>query len=506
MARNLRKSVADISKQKRIKAIVVEYVNHLVSVRLSGSTRLLKGLTLVGGPVTRGQLVYVDYSSGTPVVQAGNSPVSTARTVISTTRFGNMGSSSASAGDAQTIRGIPVIDAVPNDGDTFIFDAATAEYILGPGGSGGGGGPGATGATGPTGPLGPSGPSGGTGARGYTGATGVGATGPTGPEGPGGSGHVIDWEYTPMYSRPNLNFKGTGVVVNDGATGAGGTTDVTITDSLPHEIYYGGEVLTQRPRLAFTRAGVAVNDAATGPGGTSIVTVSSYGATGPQGPTGPTGAGVTGASGPTGPQGDIGASGPTGPSGASGPMGPTGPSQGPPGATGASGPSGSLGIDGVTGATGPAGSPGGSDWIHNIDGRLYAQTDIAAFVGVRNTTILKVYLYGLVLGSAGNTIVDVHKNGTTIFTTQGNRPTLPYNDADHVIYSAAPEVSTLVAGDLITIDLDAVAVGSSGLAVVIQIDSAGIGPTGPTGPSGGPVGPTGPVGPAVDIMQILLFL
>ena len=71
--RNLRKSVADISKNKRIRGVVVEFINGLATVKLAGSKRLLRGLTVVGSSVVAGQSVLVDYSSGIPIVQAGPS-------------------------------------------------------------------------------------------------------------------------------------------------------------------------------------------------------------------------------------------------------------------------------------------------------------------------------------------------------------------------------------------------------------------------------------------------
>ena len=124
----------------------------------------------------------------------------------------------------------------------------------------------------------------------------------------------------------------------------------------------------------------------------------------------------------------------------------------------------------------PSGS--GGDFVHNIDGTLTVNTNIAAFVASRILAISKVYLYGFTLGASSSTIVDVSKNGTTIFTTQANRPTLDYNDADHVAISGVPDVISLAIGDVLTIDIDQVAVGASGLAVVIGVSGGGGGGSG----------------------------
>ena len=56
----------------------------------------------------------------------------------------------------------------------------------------------------------------------------------------------------------------------------------------------------------------------------------------------------------------------------------------------------------------------------------------------------------------GDLIVDVNKNGTTIFTTQANRPKVTSGNANGVGASATPDVTSLVAGDRLTVDLDAV--------------------------------------------------
>jgi len=55
-------------------------------------------------------------------------------------------------------------------------------------------------------------------------------------------------------------------------------------------------------------------------------------------------------------------------------------------------------------------------------------------------------------GTGFNTL-DVHKNGTTIFTTQANRPTLAAGENDGG--SQGPDVRAIAAGEYLTIDIDA---------------------------------------------------
>ena len=65
-------------------------------------------------------------------------------------------------------------------------------------------------------------------------------------------------------------------------------------------------------------------------------------------------------------------------------------------------------------------------------------------------------------------IFDVNKNGTTIFTTQANRPSIA---AGSFATSAAavPDVTSLVAGDYLTVDIDQIGstVAGSDLVVVV---------------------------------------
>lgn len=58
-------------------------------------------------------------------------------------------------------------------------------------------------------------------------------------------------------------------------------------------------------------------------------------------------------------------------------------------------------------------------------------------------------------------ILDVHKNGTTVFTTQGNRPTIAAA-ANATATEAVPDVTAIAAGDYITVDRDQVGTTEAG--------------------------------------------
>jgi len=52
-------------------------------------------------------------------------------------------------------------------------------------------------------------------------------------------------------------------------------------------------------------------------------------------------------------------------------------------------------------------------------------------------------------------LLDVHKNGTTVFTTQGNRPTIAVS-AFATTTEAVPDVTAVDSGDYLTVDRDQV--------------------------------------------------
>lgn len=58
-------------------------------------------------------------------------------------------------------------------------------------------------------------------------------------------------------------------------------------------------------------------------------------------------------------------------------------------------------------------------------------------------------------------IADVNKNGTTIYTTQANRPTLGTSNTGLWAEAAEPEIVTLEAGDILSLDIDQIATTGS---------------------------------------------
>lgn len=132
------------------------------------------------------------------------------------------------------------------------------------------------------------------------------------------------------------------------------------------------------------------------------------------------------------------------------------------------------------GMTGTQVAPG--DHTHNglgntndiymfIDGYLSAQQNVFSFVVPRDSEIESVYMHCRDTGTSSSTIIDVNRNGTTIFTTQSNRPTLAYDDSDKVA-SAVPDITALSEGDVLSVDIDQAAADAEGLNVVVRISNA----------------------------------
>lgn len=72
----------------------------------------------------------------------------------------------------------------------------------------------------------------------------------------------------------------------------------------------------------------------------------------------------------------------------------------------------------------------------------------------------------LATSGSTSTIVDVNLNGTTIFTTQGNRPTLTSGSV--AVKSAAPDVTSWPDGQYLTVDIDQGGTGAAGLQVQVN--------------------------------------
>ena len=116
-----------------------------------------------------------------------------------------------------------------------------------------------------------------------------------------------------------------------------------------------------------------------------------------------------------------------------------------------------------------------SDVVIKVDGALAVTTGAALpFLVTRDIVIDRWYIYAIENGSASSTIVDVNLNGTTVFTTQANRPTLAYDDANNWAFSGLPEFTEFIEGDVLSIDIDQIATSASDLVIVGVVSGAGV--------------------------------
>ena len=69
-------------------------------------------------------------------------------------------------------------------------------------------------------------------------------------------------------------------------------------------------------------------------------------------------------------------------------------------------------------------------------------------------TISKVIVYSDVAPTGASLIVDINKNGTTIFTTQANRPQVAIGE--HFDESGTPNITSLTKGNRVSVDVDQV--------------------------------------------------
>lgn len=110
-----------------------------------------------------------------------------------------------------------------------------------------------------------------------------------------------------------------------------------------------------------------------------------------------------------------------------------------------------------------------------LDGWITAQTDLDGLLVVPFAcTVQKITMSRRRAGSSGSTIVDVNKAASggaavTLYTTQGNRPTIAQTDGDRkAIIATDPDITALTAGDYLSVDVDS-AEGSFPLDLVVSV-------------------------------------
>jgi len=113
--------------------------------------------------------------------------------------------------------------------------------------------------------------------------------------------------------------------------------------------------------------------------------------------------------------------------------------------------------------------------VLGVDGALAVIGSATVPYLVTNPVTVSAWYIALeTLGTSSSTIIDINKNGSSIFAS-GDRPTLLFNDANGWAKSGPPQVTTFIEGDIITLDIDQVAPGAVRLSAAGAINSAGVG-------------------------------
>ena len=111
------------------------------------------------------------------------------------------------------------------------------------------------------------------------------------------------------------------------------------------------------------------------------------------------------------------------------------------------------------------------EWI--LSGAISTGTNVdVARPMSRAGTIVRVTLWRKEAGGSGSLVVDLNKNGTTMYTTQANRPTIAASSGDNIVLQATmPDITAVAAGDYLTIDVDDKETGSpKNLCLVVELE------------------------------------
>ena len=108
-----------------------------------------------------------------------------------------------------------------------------------------------------------------------------------------------------------------------------------------------------------------------------------------------------------------------------------------------------------------------------VAGAQTVGADKIGFVMPEAGDLRTVHAYLGTVNTGATFIVDVNKNGTTVFTTQTRRPTIAAGAATKSAESGVIEVTSLAKGDRVTVDVDQVGstVAGTNLSVTITYDA-----------------------------------
>lgn len=108
-------------------------------------------------------------------------------------------------------------------------------------------------------------------------------------------------------------------------------------------------------------------------------------------------------------------------------------------------------------------------YIMSVTGAVTVATGKSKIVLQAAYAVESIHAYVNTAPTGASLIVDVQKNGTTLFTTQGNRPTIAAGSNSST--NTMPDVTTFAANDILSVNVDQIGstVAGSDLTVVIRL-------------------------------------
>jgi hypothetical protein len=100
-------------------------------------------------------------------------------------------------------------------------------------------------------------------------------------------------------------------------------------------------------------------------------------------------------------------------------------------------------------------------------GTLVVVTGKIKWIAPKAHTITNVIISVGTAPTGADIIVDVNKNGTTVFTTQANRPKITAGNFTDT--SSVPDVTAIAQNDYLTVDIDQVGSSQPGADLSVQI-------------------------------------
>lgn len=101
-------------------------------------------------------------------------------------------------------------------------------------------------------------------------------------------------------------------------------------------------------------------------------------------------------------------------------------------------------------------------------GTLVVEAGSGKFIFPVAATVVSVRAAVGTAPTGASVLVDVNKNGTTIFTTQANRPAVAAGQTISAA-PAVPNVTSMAAGDALTVDIDQIGSGTPGSDLTVMI-------------------------------------